>query len=157
MRRPGAATSGLRKPSIAVSPRELQSAMRSSLRAAVPIVSTAPTVIADGALPGEVMPSRTRVPSGSVPQLPADATTTSPARLARSTACTSGSSTQLSSTGLPSERLMTRSRYAARLAIAQSIAAMTSLVRALPLAVEHPQADQVRARRHAAEAPLPAS
>ena len=40
------------KPSTAVSPRELQSATRSSLRTGVPIVSTAPTVIADGALPG---------------------------------------------------------------------------------------------------------
>jgi len=50
------------------------------------------TVIADGALPGELMPAKPTSPvCGLVPRFPADATTTIPARTAASTACTRGS------------------------------------------------------------------
>ena len=54
---PGATTSGLAAPSNQVGPRELYNAIRSSRRDAVFLVSTAPTVIAEGALPGDVMPA----------------------------------------------------------------------------------------------------
>ena len=53
---PGATTSGLAKASNHVGPRELYGATASSPRATVSCVIAAPTVIADGALPGEVMP-----------------------------------------------------------------------------------------------------
>src|SRR4051812_38457461 len=89
---PGATTSGLTKASNHVGPRELYGATTSSPRVVVSCVIAAPTVIADGALPGDVTP----VYPGSFvfcfwPKLPADATTISPDALARSTACTSGS------------------------------------------------------------------
>jgi hypothetical protein len=57
MRRPGATTSGFAYPSYHVGPRELKGATSSSDRVTVFFVSTAPTEIADGALPGEVMPA----------------------------------------------------------------------------------------------------
>ena len=44
-------------PSYQDGPRELYGATRSSSRDAVPFVMDAPTVIADGALPGEVTPA----------------------------------------------------------------------------------------------------
>src|SRR6185295_16867922 len=89
---PGATMSGFCNPSYHVGPRELYHATVSSAREIVCSVSTAPTVIADGAFPGEVMPAYagSRV-SVSPPKLPAEATTTMPAAEARSTACTSGS------------------------------------------------------------------
>jgi hypothetical protein len=60
--------------------------------------------------------------------LPAEATTTTPALTARSTAMHSGSVAAGSATGCPSDRLMMRIPYLARFAIAQSIPATTSLV-----------------------------
>ena len=48
--------------------------------------------MADGALPGELMPAYpTSSVSAFVPKLPAEATTTIPARTTASTACTNGS------------------------------------------------------------------
>jgi hypothetical protein len=54
---PGATTSGLAMPSYQDGPRELKLVTRSSARRSVPKVFEAPTVIADGALPGEAMPA----------------------------------------------------------------------------------------------------
>ena len=55
---PGATTSGFAAASYQVGPRELYDATRSSRGDAVFIVSSAPTVIADGALPGDVAGSQ---------------------------------------------------------------------------------------------------
>ena len=52
---PGATTSGLAMKSMAVGPRELNGAMVSSLRLAVPLAFDAPTVSTHGALAGAVM------------------------------------------------------------------------------------------------------
>jgi hypothetical protein len=52
-RRPGATTSGLAYASYQVGPRELNGATTSSERVTVFFVSTAPTVMADGALAGD--------------------------------------------------------------------------------------------------------
>src|SRR5258705_13710834 len=83
---PGATTSGFAKPSYQVGPDELYGAIRSSLLIAVSKVLLAPTVIASGALPGEVMPAYPSSPvSGLRPMFPAATTTISPARVARST------------------------------------------------------------------------
>ncbi len=100
----------------------------------MPFALVAPTVMADGALPGDTMPATTARPSGVFPRLPAAVTTVMPAALARSTARHRGSSRHDWVTGWPSERLRTRMLYRARLAIAQSIASMTSLVRPTPRA-----------------------
>src|SRR5262249_5872652 len=54
---PGATRSGFTSPSYHVGPRELYGATMSSPRVAVPRVSSAPTVIADGALPGLRIPA----------------------------------------------------------------------------------------------------
>src|SRR5690242_17127431 len=54
---PGASRSGFAKPSYHVGPRELYGATLSSARETVSAPRSAPTVIADGALPGEVMPA----------------------------------------------------------------------------------------------------
>ena len=54
---PGARTSGLMVPSYQVGPRELNGETSSSSRAPVPFVRSEPTVNADGALPGELMPA----------------------------------------------------------------------------------------------------
>src|SRR5690349_16984129 len=54
---PGATTSGLTCEVYHVGPRELKSDTSSSERVAVALVRRAPTVSADGALPGEVMPA----------------------------------------------------------------------------------------------------
>ena len=54
---PGATRSGLAVPSYHVGPRELYAATRSSVRMLVSNVLTDPTVIADGALPGDRMPA----------------------------------------------------------------------------------------------------
>ena len=52
----GATTSGLAKPSYQEGPRELKGATVSSVRVSVWAVLLAPTLRAEGALPGEVMP-----------------------------------------------------------------------------------------------------
>jgi hypothetical protein len=89
---PGAMTSGLMRPSYHVGPRELNFATSSSSRLALALWRAAPIVSADGALPGDVTPAKPTSPvSGFMPMLPADTTTTMPARTARSTACTIGS------------------------------------------------------------------
>src|SRR5262244_1016686 len=54
---PGATMSGLTNPSYHVGPRELYSATTSSVRVVVSNVRVAPTVMADGAFPGELMPA----------------------------------------------------------------------------------------------------
>ena len=54
---PGATTSGFTKPSNHVGPRDEKSGITSSVRVVVCRVSIAPTVIADGALPGDVRPA----------------------------------------------------------------------------------------------------
>src|SRR5215510_554626 len=91
IRLPGAARSGLTAKSYFVGPRELYVAIVSSERLAVPHVLMAPTVIAYGELPGEVMPPSIGAPLSAMPSLPADATTTIPAATARATAWHSGS------------------------------------------------------------------
>src|SRR4026209_530034 len=53
---PGATTSGLASASYHVGPRELYGATTSSWRVTVFCVITAPTVMAECALPGDVMP-----------------------------------------------------------------------------------------------------
>src|ERR1044072_6913726 len=89
---PGATTSGFTYPSYHVGPRELYDGTSSSPCETVPFVSTAPTVLADGALPAEVPPAYPISPvSGLTPTLPAETTTTMPDWTACSTACTSGS------------------------------------------------------------------
>src|SRR5271154_1573253 len=89
---PGATTSGFGNALYHVGPRELYDAIASSLRVTVLFVSTAPTVTADGALPGERMPAYPGRPVTTFfPTLPAATTTTMPARTAASTPCTSGS------------------------------------------------------------------
>src|SRR5690242_5203323 len=55
-RLPGATTSGFANPSYHVGPRELYGATTSSSRTIVLKVDAAPTVMADGALPGDVTP-----------------------------------------------------------------------------------------------------
>jgi hypothetical protein len=50
-------TSGFRRPSYHVGPRELNGDTSSSRRDAVDLCRAEPTVSADGALPGEVMPA----------------------------------------------------------------------------------------------------
>ncbi len=64
---PGATTSGLTRPSYHVGPRELYRDSRSSPRSAVPSWSNAPTVMAEGALPGDVMPAYPTSPSAPAP------------------------------------------------------------------------------------------
>src|SRR5205085_3530819 len=54
---PGATTSGFAKPSYHVGPRELNHAIRSSSCDTVFLLSTAPTVMAEGALPGDRIPA----------------------------------------------------------------------------------------------------
>src|SRR5688572_14061189 len=89
---PGARTSGLTKPSYHVGPRELNGDTSSSKRELEPLLRSEPTVRADGALPGELIPAYPISPvTGFSPLLPADTTTTMPAATARSTAWTRGS------------------------------------------------------------------
>ena len=64
--------------------------------------------------------------------LPAEATTTMPARTARSTAWSSGSSRKLCVTAVPSDMLMTRMLNSARCSMAQSTASITSPTRPEP-------------------------
>src|SRR5687768_5239396 len=97
--------SGLTKPSYHVGPRELKGDTSSSARELVDLCRSDPTVRADGALPGELMPAYPISPvTGFSPLLPAETTTTMPAATARSTACTSGSVAADSRMGWPSER-----------------------------------------------------
>src|SRR5207247_6507816 len=89
---PGATRSGFASPSIQVGPRELYTGIVSSPRPTVPCVLSAPTVIADGALPGDVMPPyAARRVDGLRPLLPAATTTMIPASVAFCTASTRGS------------------------------------------------------------------
>src|SRR5262245_59053623 len=100
--------SGLANPSYRDGPRELYAATRSSRRLTVSNVRKDPTEMPDGALPGDEMPPYAICPvTGCRPKLPADTTTTMPARDACSTACTSGSVAADSKIGWPSDRLMT--------------------------------------------------
>src|SRR5262249_44007503 len=76
---PGATRSGFWNAWYHVGPRELYHAIVSSDRVTVPAVSRAPTVMASGALPGDVMPPYPiSCVVGSPPKLPADTTTTMP-------------------------------------------------------------------------------
>src|SRR5262245_18255222 len=75
---PGATRSGFAVKSIAAGPRELNAAMVSSERLAVPMWLDAPTVSTHGALPGAVMPPYCIVPFGPRPLFPAAATTVTP-------------------------------------------------------------------------------
>ena len=104
---PGAMTSGFAVKSIHVGPRELNAAMASSLRRAVPLWVLAPTVRTHGALPGAVMPPNCVSPSALRPRLPAEATTTIPACAARRAAIVSGSSKYDSVAAAATYRLMT--------------------------------------------------
>jgi hypothetical protein len=64
--------------------------------------------MADGALPGDVIPPYPIWPVlGFCPKLPAEVTTTMPACVAFCTASTSGSVAAGSKIGCPSDRLMT--------------------------------------------------
>ena len=96
---PGARRSGFTTRSYIDGPRELDIATVSSDRSTVPHVLSAPTVIAYGELPGDVMPPMAGRPLGVFPLLPAAATTTIPACTAWLTAWHSGSVAQASSTG----------------------------------------------------------
>src|ERR1051326_5433295 len=65
---PGATRSGFGSASYHVGPAALYGVSRSSPRSSVFAVSNAPTVIADGALPGQVMPAYPACPvSGFTP------------------------------------------------------------------------------------------
>ena len=98
------------------------------------MVFAAATVSADGALAGDRMPPYPIwLVNGFTPILPAAMTTMMPARDAASTACTSGSDAAGAKGGWPSDRLMTSTPSASRFTIANSIAAMTSLVEPVPL------------------------
>src|SRR3954447_5854214 len=67
MRVPGASRSGLTARSYRVGPRELYGATVSSDVSTVPCVSSAPTVIAYGELPGDAMPPRIGAPVSVCP------------------------------------------------------------------------------------------
>ena len=108
--------------------------MMSSERDIVPFVLIAPTVIANGELPGELIPPRIGVPFSSLPALPADTMTTMPAAVAFATAMHSGSVVDGSVTGCPSDRLITRILYLSRFSMTHSMPAMTSLVHPVPFA-----------------------
>ena len=105
----------------------------SSACVTVPCVLTQPTVMAEGALPGEVTPAYPTWPvSGFVPMLPAETTTMRPARTALSTACTSGSSAAGEKMGCPSDRFTTWMLKRRRFATANSRAVITLLVEPVP-------------------------
>jgi hypothetical protein len=99
--RPEVTRSGLNQPSTAVGPTLLNVVMVSSLAPAVPLSSRAPTVTTNGSSPGEVM-----VPLVG-PRLPAEATTTMPARQAASAARSRGLSTDDGNGTAPIEMLST--------------------------------------------------
>ncbi len=121
--------SGFANPSYHDGPRELYPAMRSSARLTESNVRTEPTEMPDGALPGDAMPAYPISPVALFrPKLPADTTTTMPAREACSTACTRGSVAADSKIGWPSDRLMTSMLSASLLTIANSIARIASSV-----------------------------
>ena len=124
--------------------------MMSSDRSAVPRVFSAPTVSANGELPGDTIPPTTGFPSSVLPKLPAAATTRMPSSIARCTAWHSGSSLYDSSTGLPSERLMIRMLYSRWWAIGPVDRFDHVAGRARPVVADRAEADDVRARRHAA-------
>ena len=73
-----------------------------------PMWLDAPTVNTQGALPGAVMPPYCVCPLWFVPRLPAAATTTMPASVARLAASVNGSVVYDSVTAAPTDRLITR-------------------------------------------------
>jgi hypothetical protein len=83
----------------------------SSLRAFVPLKLTAPTVITDGSLPGELIAPNTSVPKIDLPKLPAATTTVMPAAVALRTAMHSGSCSQLCVDCAARLRFITRMLY----------------------------------------------
>src|SRR5688572_17722676 len=133
---PGATTSGLTKPSYQLGPRELHAPTVSSLRRLVPSTRSEPTVSDEGALAGEEMPPKPGRPVALLmPLFPAEETTRMPAFDAAWTACTSGSSAADSYGGWPSDRLMMSMPSAFLLTVANSTAAIRSLVLPPPVAV----------------------
>ena len=129
IQRPGAEMSGFRKPS-PVWPYADQGAATSSAVPSVPFVSSAPTVMTNGSLPGACV---IETPPGW-PKFPAAATTTTPWNQSFSTAASSGSFTKLDCASLTSERFATRMLYALWFFRIQSHAAMTSLMCEAPFA-----------------------
>ena len=78
----------------------------------MPQVLSAPTVIANGELPGEVIVPKTGCPGVACPRLPADATTMTPAAdHARDRRSTADPPRTAPVTGCPSDRLTTRMPY----------------------------------------------
>src|SRR5688572_12955510 len=98
-----------------VGPRELNVVTPSSLRASVPNVFAAPTVITDGSLPGAWIAPYIFCPAAFLPLLPAAATTTIPASTSFRAARQTGSLRHESSAGVPRLRLTTLIFCAARL------------------------------------------
>src|SRR5688500_12315026 len=105
---PRASRSGVAARSIDVGPRELTAASATPLRPALPLWLLAPTVRTHGAWPGEVIPPNCVSPSALRPRLPAEATTTMPACVARCAANVSGSLKYDSDAAAATDRLMTR-------------------------------------------------
>src|SRR5438309_6001844 len=99
MYRPGAETSGLANPS-AVYPYDDHGGLKSSARETVSLISTAPTVMTNGSLPGEYT-----IACG--PLFPDDVTTTMPLSHNRRTAASSGSANAGAGEALDSEKLAT--------------------------------------------------
>src|SRR5262249_38895242 len=108
---PGAATSGLSLSETGVGPADEKLAITS-------FVVTAATVIADGAFPGELTEPKLK----SEKSLPAATTGTTPARAAPSIAVTT-MSRRGSTSGSPSERLITSIPSATAASIAAAISA----------------------------------
>ena len=100
--RPDATRSGLNPPSGEVGPTLLNEVAVSSVVAAVPWSSKAPTVITSGSSPGAVI-----VPLNG-PEFPADVTTTIPEFHAASAAWSSGFNAVELLGATPSDRLITR-------------------------------------------------
>src|SRR5207302_3569458 len=100
--RPEASRSGLIQPSTEVGPTLLKAGDASSVAAAVPLSSRAPTVMTRGSSPGA------RIVPLNGPALPAEATTTMPTLQADSTALSRGLSMLEVIGTWPSDRLRTR-------------------------------------------------
>src|SRR5205807_5272338 len=126
--RPEVARSGLNQPSTMVGPTLEKSDTLSSAGEAVPWSSRAPTVMTRGSSPGLMI-----VPLKG-PALPAETTTTTPARQAASTAWSRGLSTVEVVGMVPRDRLSTLMPSRARLATTQSMPAMTVAMSVTPLA-----------------------
>ena len=109
--------------------------MSSSLRPAVPQVFSAPTVSATGELPGDVMPPSTGAPVGALARVARRRDDHDAGVDARATAWHSGSvSARLDHRMAERQVDDLECCICARLSIAQSMPAMTSLVRPLPSA-----------------------